>query len=95
MQPTLQPGDFLVVRDLRAREPHTGQVVVIRSGQLEIVKRIVAMPGERSGGLDDYWVEGDNAATSTDSRSSGPVSRDAIVGVVRARYKPVRGARLF
>ena len=95
MLPTLHPGDFLAVRALHAGEPSRGQLVVVRLGGLEIVKRVVAEPGDRALGANELWVEGDNAAASTDSRSAGPVTRDAIVGVVRARYKPLRSMRRF
>ena len=94
MTPTLQPGDFLAVRALRAGEPRAEQLVVIRTTDREIVKRVVHSH-ERTLATDEYWVEGDNAAASTDSRTDGPVLRDAIVGVVRARYKPLRSMRRF
>ena len=95
MLPTLRPGDFLAVRALRAGEPGRGQLVVVRLGELEIVKRVIAAPGEHALRANELWVEGDNAAASTDSRAAGPITRDAIVGVVRARYKPLRSMRRF
>jgi hypothetical protein len=63
---------------------------VIGTADREIVKRVV-----REVASDEFWVEGDNADSSTDSRSDGPVRRDAIAGVVRARYKPLRSMRRF
>lgn len=95
MLPTLRPGDLLAVRALRATEPRNGQVVVVRTGGLEIVKRITRAPGEYGLGPDEYWVEGDNPDASTDSRARGPVAREDIIGVVRARYRPLRRARRF
>jgi len=95
MLPTLHPGDFLAVRAPRSGEPRAGQLVVIRRGNLESVKRVIASPGERALRSDEYWVEGDNASASTDSRTTGPVARDAIVGIVRARYKPLGSMRTF
>jgi signal peptidase I len=95
MLPTLQPGDFLAARAPHRGEPSTGQLVVIRRAHIETVKRVVAPPSERALGEEEYWVEGDNAAASTDSRVTGPVARGAIVGVVRARYKPLRSVRTF
>jgi nickel-type superoxide dismutase maturation protease len=89
MSPALSPGDWLAVRPLRASEPHVGQIVVLRRGGLEVVKR-VAREDEAS-----YWLEGDNADASTDSRTFGSVDRADITGVVRARYKPLRAARRF
>jgi signal peptidase I len=94
MTPTLQPNDLLAVRPLHAGEPRIGQLVVIRSADREIVKRVV-IPRDGLLGADEYWVEGDNAGASTDSRTEGPVRRDAITGIVRARYKPLRSIRLF
>lgn len=95
MQPTLQPGDFLSVRALRPGEPTRGQLVVVRLDEREVVKRVIAEPGERGLQANEFWVEGDNVAASTDSRAAGPVTRDAIAGVVRARYKPLRSMRRF
>jgi len=95
MLPTLHPGDFLAVRAPRIGEPHAGQIVVIRHGHIETVKRVIAVPGERALEADQLWVEGDNTAASTDSRSTGPIARGAIAGVVRARYKPLRAVRTF
>jgi signal peptidase I len=61
---------------------------------LRIVKRITALPGDIS--ADDlvlkpgeYWVEGDNAAESTDSRVFGPVKRADLLGRGWIRYWPV------
>jgi len=92
MTPTLQPGDFLAVRPLRPDEPKAGQLIVLRSGDSEIVKRVVDRPDLSRG---EYWVEGDNKDGSTDSRSNGPVKRDQIEGLVRARYKPITRFRIF
>jgi type IV secretory pathway protease TraF len=72
-----------------------GQIVVIRTGSIETVKRVIARPDGRALEADQFWVEGDNAAASTDSRITGPVARDSIAGVVRARYKPMRSVRTF
>jgi signal peptidase I len=40
-------------------------------------------------GPDDYFVLGDNRAASSDSRSFGPVLRDAFIGPVILRYWPL------
>jgi signal peptidase I len=95
MLPTLHPGDFLAVRLPRSREPRRGQLVVIRAGDIETVKRVIVPPRYRTLGSEEFWVEGDNASASTDSRNNGPVARGAIVGIVRARYKPFRAMRRF
>lgn len=95
MLPTLQPGDLLAVRPPRGREPRVGQLVVVRLGDIEIVKRVAATVDGFSLAADEIWLTGDNPDASTDSRTAGPAARHDLVGVVRARYKPLRSARLF
>ena len=95
MRPTLEPGDLLAVRPLRPDEPRTGQLVVVRRGDIEIVKRVSATVEGHALGADEIWLTGDNPDASTDSRTTGPAARRDVVGVVRARYKPFRSLRLF
>lgn len=86
MLPTLEPGDWAlaVTRPVRA-----GDVVVVehpRRPGLELVKRVVAVPGDaiagRVLGADEYWVEGDAGGSSSDSRAFGPVTRGDVKGTV-------------
>lgn len=93
MVPTLLPGDWaLAVTGRRAR---TGDVMVVehpgRPGY-EMVKRVIAMPGESVGerALDDgeYWIEGDREDASTDSRHFGPVRREHLKARVVLIYWP-------
>ena len=97
MTPLLNAGDWaVVVRDTVRR----GAVVVVdhpeRPG-LPMVKRLVGVPGDLIGDrrleADEWWVEGDNAAASTDSRTLGPVTRAAMAGRVLAVYWPPERAR--
>jgi signal peptidase I len=46
-------------------------------------------------GADEYFVLGDNAPMSADSRVYGPVRRDAIVGVMTLTYWPPSRIRVF
>jgi signal peptidase I len=46
MRPTLPPGQRLAVGPLD-RPPRRGDLVVVRSSALEMVKRVVGLPGER------------------------------------------------
>ena len=93
MAPTLLPGDWALTVPLR--HPKIGDVIVVehpgRPGY-EMVKRIAAAPGGRVGdrtlGADEWWVEGDLAAASTDSRQFGPVLGDALMGKVVLVYWP-------
>lgn len=99
MIPTLRPGDLLAVRFPSRGEPRTGQIVVAARDDLEMVKRVAAMPGDtvegRILGSDEYWLRGDNPQRSTDSRVTGPVRRADIMGIVRSCYWPPGRARLF
>jgi signal peptidase I len=93
MEPALAPGDWALAVPLR--RPHLGDVVVVehpgRPGY-EMVKRLRAAPGDRVGertlGPDEWWVEGDFAEASTDSRQFGPVSGDELKAKVALVYWP-------
>ena len=93
MAPTLAPGDWALTIPLR--HPKVGDVVVVehpgRPGY-EMVKRLAAGPGDRAGdrtlGPDEWWVEGDFAVASTDSRQFGPVRSEALKNTVVLIYWP-------
>jgi signal peptidase I len=93
MAPTLFPGDWALTVPLR--HPAVGDVVVVehpgRPGY-EMVKRIVTAPGgridDRVMGPEEWWVQGDLAAASTDSRQFGPVLSDALKAKVVLVYWP-------
>jgi nickel-type superoxide dismutase maturation protease len=89
MEPTLAPGDRVLVLRLRVRP---GDVVALRDPRDEartILKRVTAVDG------DELTVLGDNAAASTDSRTFGPVPRSSVLGRVVYRYAPTaRAGRL-
>ena len=86
MLPALRPGDCLLVR--RCTRPRPGQVVVARfpaRPDLLVVKRLVRPVG------DLWWVEGDNAAATDDSRTYGPAQ---VLGRVWLRYWPLPPRRV-
>ena len=96
MLPAFAPGDRVVGLPARLPfvRPHAGSVVVQgASGRLEI-KRVAAGPGGRVEidgrdavlGPDEWFVRGDNADESTDSRHFGPIRSRDIVAVVWFRY---------
>jgi nickel-type superoxide dismutase maturation protease len=99
MLPSLSPGDWaLAVAPSRYRR---GDVVVVqhpaRAG-FEIVKRLVAVPGDLTPagevlGHDEFWIEGDHPESSTDSRSFGPVRREHLKARVRLVYWPLQRRR--
>jgi len=83
MEPTLAPGDRLLV--VRTRALHTGDVVAVRDPRdprRVLVKRIGAVLEE------EVVLHGDNPGASTDSRSFGPVPSSAVLGRVVRRYAP-------
>jgi len=101
MAPTLESGDWvLAVAPVRLRRD---EIVVVehpdRTG-LEMVKRILAIPGDlapdgRVLGRDELWVEGDSVEGSTDSRSYGPVRREHVRAKARLVYWPPERRRLL
>jgi signal peptidase I len=99
MAPTLVPGDWVLVVSPRAYRRHD-VVVVEHPGRpgYEMVKRLVAVPGDRVGertlGPDEYWVEGDFEKASTDSRQFGPVTRDELRARAVLIYWPPGRRRL-
>ena len=96
MRPTLEPRDWALV--VRARRVGTGVVVVVEHPErpgFELVKRVVAIPGQRApNGRDlepgQVWVEGDAPEASTDSRSFGPVGSGGVRGRVVLVWWPPR-----
>lgn len=99
MAPTLLPGDWVLV--VSPRDYARDDVVVVehpgRPGY-EMVKRIHGVPGEFVGtrelGLGEYWVEGDFAHASTDSRQFGPVTREELRAKAVLIYWPPGRRRL-
>ena len=99
MAPTLVPGDWALV--VTPERFHRDDVVVVEHPQrpgYEIVKRLIGVPGSTVGGRvladDEYWVEGDFAHRSTDSREFGPVSRENLKAKVVLVYWPLERRRL-
>ena len=97
MTPTLEPGDTLLLLPagphglpwLRGA-PRVGSIVITeREGRFDI-KRVAAWPDDTLQTPDALWLLGDNAAASSDSRQSGPVSLSALRGIVLFRTGPSR-----
>ncbi|MFZ4485756.1 MAG: nickel-type superoxide dismutase maturation protease [Candidatus Nanopelagicales bacterium] len=82
MEPALKSGDWWLVRTVGRIRP--GDVLLLRHParpDLLVVKRAVR---EDPAG---WWVEGDNAAWSDDSRGFGSVPRDRVIGCLLLRYR--------
>jgi nickel-type superoxide dismutase maturation protease len=100
MAPTLLPGDWALV--VTPRSFRADDVVVVehpgRPGH-EMVKRLTAVPGDivelRTLGDDEWWVEGDDARASTDSRHFGPVTREGLKARVVLVYWPAHRRRVI
>lgn len=89
MQPTLEPGDRVLVKRLGGKPaPSLGSVVVTwhpQQSKLRLIKRLKNVDGT---GL---WLLGDNPAASTDSRQLGAVPTKLLIGEVVGRL-PRRGS---
>jgi len=97
MEPTYREMDKVLVNrfTLLWREPKKGEVVIVWQPTMDNgydIKRVIATPGESVQTIEgrhyilsknQYFVVGDNAESSYDSRYYGPVHRAQIVGVVK------------
>lgn len=75
MLPALRPGAIVLVRG-KTDDIQPGDVIVIKHGGLEKVKRVQFVSGNR------LFVIGDNQERSTDSRSFGWLYISAVKGRV-------------
>jgi signal peptidase I len=91
MVPTFNDGDYILTSVVHDNDKlNVGDIVILKEDGLYLVKRIYGTPNTTteldivknipsvSLGDDEYYVVGDNYEVSRDSRSFGPVSRDAI-----------------
>ncbi|MDX6230555.1 MAG: hypothetical protein QOI76_3945 [Frankiales bacterium] len=81
MEPVLREGDMLLISYGGRVRPADVVVVALPSRPLA-VKRAVQHTAE------GWWVEGDAAAFSTDSRQLGPLPEAAVLGRAVLRYWP-------
>ena len=103
MQPALNAGDlvFISTQAYQKRAPIRGEVVAARPASCEgrvIIKRLAGVPKDsltidgRAYQLKegDYFLLGDAAIESTDSRSFGPVRYSELIGPVTRSVWPWR-----
>ncbi len=80
MEPTVKSGDYVLVSKLSyiMGKPKVHDIVILKhpSKNIFLIKRISKINGKW------YFVTGDNAPVSTDSRTFGPVNQESIVGKV-------------
>ena len=91
MEPSYRAGDRVLVNRLAYlwRRPAAGDVVVLRDPERAghyLLKRIAQAPDGADPGPARFYVVGDNAAASRDSRVFGPVERRQIIGKAWFRY---------
>ena len=94
MEPWAREGDFVLVDKMSYLffKPKVGHVVVVRHPQrpnLFLLKRIV----QESEGM--YFVQGDNALKSMDSRYFGSVLQSSLVGKAYIVNKPRTKSGLY
>ena len=86
MEPTLRPGDRLLVS--YRRTPREGSVVVARFVDGTVgVKRAAQRRTTRTG-APGWWLLSDNAAEGVDSRHRGVVADQDVIAVTVARIWP-------
>jgi nickel-type superoxide dismutase maturation protease len=104
MAPALLPGERLMFDRLAyvRNPPRAGDVVCVAHPlrpQLRMIKRLAGVPGDTLGGRTlgrgEYWLLGDNADESTDSRDFGPVRCRELLGRAWVRYWPVDRWNVF
>lgn len=80
MVPSYQAGDIIFARPVPRGAVRQGDVVLFKHPfqPVHAIKRVAAIVEDER--LD---VRGDNALESSDSRSFGPIRREAVLGVVR------------
>lgn len=80
MEPSINDGDYVLVSWLPYifSKPKVKDIIVLRypGKKMIIIKRISRIKGNK------YFVSGDNRSLSVDSRTFGPISKEAIIGKV-------------
>lgn len=90
MEPTFKTGNILICKRIYDKSVlNIGDIVVFKNGGALLIKRVAAIPGTQAISKDgqtlsdimkdnQYYVLGDNAANSKDSRNFGPIDAKDI-----------------
>ena len=78
MEPFFSEGDRVLL--LRTKNIKKGDIAVFSTPERDCIKRVAAVKD------DEFFVEGDNKAASTDSRHYGTVNKEQVVGKVLLKY---------
>ncbi len=79
MLPTFRPG--AIVLGLKGLRPKAGSIVVAEHDGLELIKRVSKI------GPEGFYLVGDNASRSTDSRTYGWFASQTIKSVIIGSIK--------
>ena len=90
MLPALSPGERVLFDRLTYRldAPRLGDIVLARQPArpgARLIKRVAEQEGLAP---DEFWLLGDNAEESTDSRTLGPFRREDVLARARVVYWP-------
>ena len=86
MEPTLQPGDTLLVDHRGAVLP--GRLVVARLADGTVAVKRATERRTTATGRPGWWLLSDAPDAGVDSRHRGPVADQDVVAVVLARLRP-------
>jgi nickel-type superoxide dismutase maturation protease len=97
MVPALEPGERVLFDRLAyaVNGPCVGDIVLARHPArpgVRMIKRVAECQGL---GRDEFWLLGDNAEGSTDSRTLGAFRREDIVGRAWVVYWPAGRFRVI
>jgi peptidase S24-like protein len=86
MQPTLRPGDRLLVR--YGGQVRPGRLVLARFADGTLTVKRATERRTTSSGRPGWWLASDNRAAGVDSRHRGPLPEADLLAVVVARVWP-------
>jgi len=97
MLPALSPEERVLFDRLayRIEAPRVGEIVLARHPARPDVRFIKRVAEQEGLSPDEFWLLGDNAEESTDSRTLGPFQREHILARAWVVYWPPERVRLM